>query len=191
MRRHRVCPNPVERSPVSGDKLNPHRIAQECVVSTLIEAGNRIGRIGFAPGARRKPGQRRARALVQLIAATGLVISLVVARDRGFDRHRPGTCRGHLQATPPGIRWFFAGPGFQNRRGPKISSFKVGPPVGRGAESPSFGKITPVSLYQTVVETHLPPQRTQPPKTYMGFMEIPAQRQRPLYSFFGRPSRPS
>jgi hypothetical protein len=79
MRRHRVCPNPVERSPVSGDKVNPRRIAQECVVSTLIEAGNRMGRIGFAPVRRRKPGQRRARALVQLIAATGLVISLVVA----------------------------------------------------------------------------------------------------------------
>jgi len=48
-------------------------------VSTLIEAGNRMGRIGFAPVRRRKPGQRRARALVQLIAATGLVVSLVVA----------------------------------------------------------------------------------------------------------------
>jgi hypothetical protein len=48
-------------------------------VGTLIETGNRMGRTGFAPVRRRKPGQRRARALVQLIAATGLVISLVVA----------------------------------------------------------------------------------------------------------------
>lgn len=46
---------------------------------TLVESGNRTGGIGFAPALRRKPGQRRARALVQLIAATGLVISLVVA----------------------------------------------------------------------------------------------------------------
>jgi hypothetical protein len=52
---------------------------EEFVVRTLVETGNRTGRIGFAPTPRRKPGQRRARALVQLIAATGLVISLAVA----------------------------------------------------------------------------------------------------------------
>jgi multisubunit Na+/H+ antiporter MnhC subunit len=45
----------------------------------LVEGGNRTGRIGFAPTPCRKPGQRRARALAQLIAATGLVISLAVA----------------------------------------------------------------------------------------------------------------
>jgi multisubunit Na+/H+ antiporter MnhC subunit len=48
-------------------------------VSTLVNTGNRNGRIGFTPVQRRLPGQRRARALVQLIAATGLVISLAVA----------------------------------------------------------------------------------------------------------------
>ena len=48
-------------------------------MSTLVETGNRTARVGFVPVQRRKPGQRRARALVQLIAATGLMISLVVA----------------------------------------------------------------------------------------------------------------
>jgi multisubunit Na+/H+ antiporter MnhC subunit len=52
---------------------------EERVVRTPVESGDRNGRIGFAPMPRRKPGQRRARALVQLIAATGLVISLAVA----------------------------------------------------------------------------------------------------------------
>lgn len=52
---------------------------EERVVRTRITTGNRNGRVGFAPTERRKPGQRRARVLVQLIAAVGLVISLAVA----------------------------------------------------------------------------------------------------------------
>lgn len=47
-------------------------------MSTLANTGYRNGRIGFAPVQRRVPGQRRARAIVQLIAATGLVISLAI-----------------------------------------------------------------------------------------------------------------
>jgi hypothetical protein len=48
-------------------------------VEARIATRNRNRRIGFAPAQRRERGQRRARALVQLIAATGLVISLAVA----------------------------------------------------------------------------------------------------------------
>ena len=73
-------------------------------MSTLVETGNRTGRIGFAPVQRRKPGQRRARALVQLIAATGLVISLVVAADGGFDRHYAGERRDNGERALPLVR---------------------------------------------------------------------------------------
>jgi hypothetical protein len=38
-----------------------------------------ITRVGFASITRWRPGQRRARVLVQLIAAVGLVLSLAVA----------------------------------------------------------------------------------------------------------------
>lgn len=48
-------------------------------MSIVVGTGNRIGGAGFTPVQRRKPGQRRARALVQLIAAVGLVVSLAVA----------------------------------------------------------------------------------------------------------------
>ena len=62
---------------------------------TLFETGSWTGRIGFAPVQRRKPGQRRARALVQLIAATGLVISLAVAATAVSI----GIARAHTEAV--------------------------------------------------------------------------------------------
>ncbi len=67
---------------------------------TLVDTGNRTGRIGFAPAQRRKPGQRRARALVQLIAATGLVISLAVAATAVSI----GIARAHAQTMTTAAR---------------------------------------------------------------------------------------
>ncbi|MGZ3409367.1 MAG: hypothetical protein ACXWKA_03305 [Xanthobacteraceae bacterium] len=45
----------------------------------FVRTGAGIARSGFASTPRRRPGQRRARVLVQLIATAGLVLSLAVA----------------------------------------------------------------------------------------------------------------
>ncbi|HVG52180.1 MAG TPA: hypothetical protein VM867_11145 [Xanthobacteraceae bacterium] len=49
------------------------------VVDRFVRTGERIARSDFVLVQRRKPGQRRARALLQFIAAAGLVLSLAVA----------------------------------------------------------------------------------------------------------------
>jgi hypothetical protein len=48
-------------------------------VNRFVRTNAGIARTGFAPVQRRRPGQRRARVLVQLIATVGLVVSLAVA----------------------------------------------------------------------------------------------------------------
>jgi hypothetical protein len=50
-----------------------------CVVNRFVRTDAGIARTGFTPVQRRRPGQRRARVLVQLIATVGLVASLAVA----------------------------------------------------------------------------------------------------------------
>ena len=45
----------------------------------FVRIGEPIARTGYVTPRRRRPGRRRARALVQLIAAVGLVMSLAVA----------------------------------------------------------------------------------------------------------------
>ena len=45
----------------------------------FVRTGERVSQSGLLPAQRRKPGQRRARALMHFIAAVGLVLSLAVA----------------------------------------------------------------------------------------------------------------
>ena len=48
-------------------------------VDRFVRTGERIARGDFVLVQQRKPGQRRARALLQFIAAAGLILSLAVA----------------------------------------------------------------------------------------------------------------